>query len=61
MYRLTFINGAMVSATDVRKHWSRIVQSVKNNHKPVFVYTNNTPEAVVQRWSHMFEQLKAYL
>lgn len=47
MNKLTFINGATVSATDVRKHWSTIVQSVKDNHKPVFVCTNNTPEAVV--------------
>lgn len=47
MERLTFINGATVSATDVRKSWSRIVQSIKSNHKPVFVCTNNTPEAVV--------------
>ena len=44
---LTFINGATVSATDVRKSWSKIVQGVKENHKPVFVCTNNTPEAVV--------------
>lgn len=44
---LTFINGATVSATDVRKSWSKIVQSVKENHKPVFVCTNNKPEAVV--------------
>jgi prevent-host-death family protein len=47
MDRLTFINGATVSATDVRKYWSKIVQGVKDNHKPVFVCTNNTPEAVV--------------
>lgn len=44
---LTFINGATVSATDVRKSWSKIVQNIKDNHKPVFVCTNNTPEAVV--------------
>lgn len=47
MNRLTFINGAIVSATDVRKSWSKIVQCVKDNHKPVFVYTKNAPEAVV--------------
>jgi len=47
MNGLTFINGATVSATDVRKSWSKIVQGVKDNHKPVFVCTNNTPEAVV--------------
>ena len=58
MYRLTFINGAMVSATDVRKHWSRIVQSVKNNHKPVFVCTNNTPEAVVLSFEE-FQNMQA--
>ena len=44
---LTFIDGATVSATDVRKSWSKIVQAVKDSHKPVFVCTNNTPEAVV--------------
>ena len=43
MKGLTFINGA----TDVRKSWSKIVQVVKDSHKPVFVCTNNTPEAVV--------------
>ncbi|WP_159152520.1 type II toxin-antitoxin system Phd/YefM family antitoxin [Acinetobacter johnsonii] len=41
------INGTTVSATDVRKSWSKIVQVVKNSHKPVFVCTNNTPKAVV--------------
>ena len=47
MKGLTFIDGATVSATDVRKSWSKIVQVVKDSHKPVFVCTNNTPEAVV--------------
>ena len=47
MKGLTFINGATVSATDVRKSWSKIVQGVKDSHKPVFVCRNNTPEAVV--------------
>lgn len=47
MSRLTFINGAIVSASDVRESWSKIVQCVKESHKPVFVYTKNTPEAVV--------------
>ncbi|HAV5428962.1 TPA: type II toxin-antitoxin system Phd/YefM family antitoxin, partial [Acinetobacter baumannii] len=41
MSRLTFINGAIVSASDVRKSWSKIVQCVKESHKPVFVYTKN--------------------
>ena len=44
---LTFINGATVSATDVRKSWSKIVQAAKDSHEPVFVCTNNKPEAVV--------------
>ncbi|HRB84582.1 MAG TPA: type II toxin-antitoxin system Phd/YefM family antitoxin [Acinetobacter johnsonii] len=47
MKGLTFINGATVSATDVRKSWSKIVQVVKDSHKPVFVCRNNTPEAVI--------------
>ncbi len=47
MNGLTFINGSTVSATDVRTSWSKIVQAVKESHKPVFVCTNNTPEAVV--------------
>lgn len=47
MKGLTFINGATVSATDVRKSWSKIVQCVKDSHKPIFVCTNNTPEVVV--------------
>ena len=37
MKGLTFINGATVSATDVRKSWSKIVQAVIDSHKPVFV------------------------
>lgn len=41
------INGAMVSATDVRKSWTKIVQGVKDSHKPVFVFINNKSEAVV--------------
>lgn len=47
MKGLTFIDGATVSTTDVRKSWSKIVQVVKDSHKPVFVCTNNTPEAVI--------------
>ena len=47
MKGLTFIDGATVSATDVRKSWSKIVQVVKDSHKPVFVCRNNTPEAVI--------------
>ncbi len=47
MKGLTFINGATVSATDFRKSWSKIVQGVKDSHKPVFVCRNNTPEAVI--------------
>lgn len=41
------INGTTASATDIRKSWTKIVQGVKETHKPVFVFTNNTPEAVV--------------
>ena len=47
MDRLTFINDATVCATDVHKSWSKIVQSIKDNHKPVFVCTNNTQETVI--------------
>ena len=47
MKGLTFIDGATVSATDVRKSWSKIVQAAKDSHEPVFVCRNNTPEAVV--------------
>ena len=47
MKGLTFIDGATVSTTDVRKSWSKIVQGVKDSHKPVFVCRNNTPEAVI--------------
>ena len=47
MDRLTFINDAIVSATDVRRSWSKIVQGVKDNHKPVFVYRKSMPEAVI--------------
>jgi PHD/YefM family antitoxin component YafN of YafNO toxin-antitoxin module len=47
MNGLTFINGAIVTATDVRKFWSKIVQGLKDSHKPVFVCKNNTPEAVI--------------
>ncbi|MDR0299704.1 MAG: type II toxin-antitoxin system Phd/YefM family antitoxin [Streptococcaceae bacterium] len=41
------INGLTVSATDVRKSWTKILKSVQENRKPAFVFTNNTPEAVV--------------
>lgn len=41
------LNGTTVSTTDVCKDWSKIVQSIKINHRPVFVCTNNMPEAVV--------------
>ncbi|VAX43074.1 Phd_YefM [Acinetobacter calcoaceticus] len=62
MDRLTFINGAIVSATDVRKSWSKIVQCIKDSHKPVFVCMNNTPEAVVlsfEEFQNMQEIVKA--
>lgn len=45
--QLNYISGAAVSATDVRKSWSRIVKGVKSSQQPVYVFTNNTPEAVV--------------
>lgn len=47
MDRLTFIDGAVVSVIDLCNSWSKIVQSVKDSHKPVFVCTNDKPEAVV--------------
>jgi len=47
MSDLNFIKGATVTATDVRKSWTRILQGVKASHQPAFVFTNNTPEAVV--------------
>lgn len=47
MSTLNFINGATVTATDVRKAWSKIVAEVKETHKPAYVFTNNVPEAVV--------------
>ena len=62
MGRLTFIHGATVSATDVRKSWSKIIQCVKESHKPVFVYTKNTPEAVVlsfEEFQNMQEIIEA--
>jgi antitoxin YefM len=47
MDKLNYINGATVSATDVRKSWTKIVKGVQTSHKPIYVFTNNTPEAVV--------------
>lgn len=47
MHTLNYINGATVTATDVRKSWTSIVNSVKASHQPAFVFTNNSPEAVV--------------
>lgn len=47
MTTLNYINGATVTVTDVRKSWTKIVNSVKATHQPAFVFTNNVPEAVV--------------
>jgi len=47
MSDLNFIHGATVTATDIRKSWTRVLQGVKTSHQPAFVFTNNTPEAVV--------------
>ncbi len=47
MEELDFVNSSTVSATEIRKSWTKIVQEVKTNHKPVVVCTNNIPEAVV--------------
>lgn len=44
---INYINGATVTATDVRKSWTKIVHSVKATQQPAFVFTNNIPEAVV--------------
>ncbi len=60
MNGLTFINGVTVSATDVRKSWSKIVQGVKDSHKPVFVFTNNTTEAVVLSFEGFQNMLKIF-
>mgnify|MGYP003592804049 CR=1 FL=1 len=47
MNGLTFTDGETFSANDVRKSWSKIIQTVKDSNKPIFVCTNNIPEAVV--------------
>lgn len=54
------INGTTASATDVRKSWTKIVQGVKETHKPVFVFTNNVPEAVVLSYED-FQTMQAEL
>lgn len=61
MTGLNFISGATVTATDVRKSWTRVLQGVKESHQPAFVFTNNTPEAVVlsyEAYKGMAEELE---
>lgn len=55
------IEGATVTATDIRKSWSRVLESVKASRLPAFVFTNNTPEAVVlsyETYQAMAEELE---
>lgn len=33
--------------SDIHKSWRNVIQCNKNSHKPIFVYTNNTPEVTV--------------
>lgn len=60
MESLNYISGATVSATDVRKSWTKIVSGVKSSHRPVFVFTNNTPEVVVLSYQD-FQAMQAEL
>ena len=40
--------------SDIQKSWRKIIQCVKNSHKPIFVCTNNTQEVTVLN----FEEFK---
>ena len=40
--------------SDIHKSWRKIIQCVKNSHKPIFVCTNNTPEVIILN----FEEFK---
>ena len=40
--------------SNIHKSWRKITQCIKNSHKPIFVCTNNTPEATVLN----FEEFK---
>lgn len=41
------INGEIVSATDIRKHWKDISDSAINDKKTIYVLSNNVPSVVI--------------
>lgn len=47
MSKLFYIDGAIIASNKVPKNWDKIVRSINVNNKPVFIYKNNKPQAVV--------------
>ncbi|TXK47396.1 type II toxin-antitoxin system Phd/YefM family antitoxin [Lactococcus sp. dk322] len=43
----TFINGEIVSSTEIRKSWKSIVDTVNHTKKPTYVLSNNIPTVVI--------------
>lgn len=53
-YKLALIINREYPVSDIQKSWRKIIQCVKNSHKPIFVCTNNTQEVTVLN----FEEFK---
>lgn len=58
MDKLTFTSGMTISSNDVSKSWGKIVQSVQNTHKPIWVYKNDMPEAVILSFDEFQRMLR---
>ena len=41
------IKAKIVSATDVQKNWTKIIQHLKDGLEPIFVCTDSVPDAVI--------------
>lgn len=58
MDKLAFTSSMTISSNDVSKSWEKIVQSVQNTHKPIFVYNNDMPEAVILSFDEFQRMLR---
>ena len=58
MDKLAFTSSMTISSNDVSKSWEKIVQSVQNTHKHIFVYKNDIPEAVILSFDEFQRMLR---
>lgn len=60
MKKSTVIEGMVISAADVQKHWNKIIQNLKDSPEPIFVCTDNMPDAVILSYLE-FKKMQAVI